>query len=160
VFAPLQCGNFKNLAGCRSAELDISKLSAQYLSDIVRVGRNDFAQVLVKLNFQFRKYFCGTLWIGTALVSAGAPAAPSLGAQSPESVFNCTNLASGVGWQIKINFQASTVDSNPARISSSTISWHDPTGSYSLDRSSGNLTVVIASSTGGYFIHDRCRPRG
>jgi len=116
----------------------------------------------VKLSFQLQKYFRWTLWIGTVLVSAGASAPPSFGAQSPESVFNCTNLASGAGWQIKINFQASTVDSNPARISSSTISWHDPTdgGNYSLDRSTGNLTVVIASSTGGYFIHDRCRPRG
>jgi hypothetical protein len=116
----------------------------------------------VKLNFPFRKYICGTLWIGTALVSAAAPTAPSFGAQSPESVFNCTNLASGAGWQIKINFQASTVDSNPARISSSTISWRDSSdgANYSLDRSTGNLTVVVASSTGGYFIHDRCRPRG
>jgi hypothetical protein len=116
----------------------------------------------VKSNFQLRKYIPWTLWIGTALVIAGAPAPPSFGAQSAESVFNCTNLASGAGWQIRINFQASTVDSNPARISSSTISWYDPAdgGNYSLDRSSGNLTVIIASSTGGYFIHDRCRPRG
>jgi hypothetical protein len=116
----------------------------------------------VKFRFQLIKYFRSTLWLGTALVSVGATAPPSLGAQSPESVFNCTNLASGAGWQIKINFHASTVDSNPARISSSTISWHDPTdgGNYSLDRSTGDLTVVIASSTGGYFIHDRCRPRG
>jgi hypothetical protein len=116
----------------------------------------------VKLSFRFQKYFWGSLWIGTALVSAAAPTQPCYGAQTPESVFDCTNLASGAGWQIKINFQASTVDSNPARISSSTISWHDATdgANYSLDRSTGNLTVVIASSTGGYFIHDRCRPRG
>jgi hypothetical protein len=86
---------------------------------------------------------------------------PSFGAQSAESVFDCTNLASGAGWQIRVNFQTHTVDSNAAQISRSTISWHDPTdgGNYSLDRSTGNLTVVIASSTGGYFIHDRCRPR-
>ncbi len=115
-----------------------------------------------KLRCQLSKYFCCTLWIGTAMVSAGVPAAPSFGAPNAESVFNCTNLASGAAWQIKINFHASTVDSNPARINNSTISWHDPTdgGNYSLDRSTGNLTVVIASSTGGYFIHDRCRPRG
>jgi hypothetical protein len=116
----------------------------------------------VQLSFQPGKYFLWTRWIGAALMSTGALAPPCFGAQSPESIFNCTNLASGAGWQIKINFHASTVDSNPARISNSTISWHDPTdgGNYSLDRSTGNLTVVIASSTGGYFIHDRCRPRG
>jgi hypothetical protein len=114
------------------------------------------------LRFQLRKYFRLSLWIGIGLPAVGALAPPSFGAQSAESVFNCTNLASGAGWQIKINFRASTVDSNPARISASTISWHDPAdgGNYSLDRSTGNLTVVIASSTGGYFIHDRCRPRG
>jgi hypothetical protein len=116
----------------------------------------------VQLSFHSRKYFRWTLWIGTMLVSAGGGVPPSFGAQSAESVFDCTNLASGAGWQIKINFHASTVDSNPARISTSTISWHDPSdgGNYSLDRSTGNLTVVIASSTGGYFIHDHCRPRG
>jgi hypothetical protein len=96
------------------------------------------------------------------MVVIGSPGVPSFGAQGTESVFNCTNLASGAGWQIRINFQASTVDANPARISSTTISWHDAAdgGNYSLDRSTGDLTVVIASSTGGYFIHDRCRPRG
>ncbi len=98
----------------------------------------------------------------TAPLMAGAMSAPAFGAEAPELVLNCTNLASGAGWQIKINLQASTVDSNPARISSTTISWRDGAdgGSYSLDRSTGELTVVIASSTGGYFIHDRCRPRG
>ena len=114
------------------------------------------------LTSQCKKYFYWPLWLGAALMSAGTAIAPSYGAQGPESVFNCTNLASGAGWQIKINFQSSTVDSNPARISSTTISWHDPAdgGNYSLDRSTGALTVVIASSTGGYFIHDRCRPQG
>jgi hypothetical protein len=108
-----------------------------------------------------REYFCGILWTSAALVAAAAAAMPSFGANGTESVFNCTNPASGVGWQIKVNFQARTVDTNPARITTATISWHDPSdgGSYSLDRSTGNLTVVIASSTGGYFIHDRCRPR-
>jgi hypothetical protein len=115
-----------------------------------------------RLRFQLRKYFHFGLWIGTVLVSVGGMVPPSFGAPSADSVFNCTNLASGTGWQIKINFQASTVDLNPARISSTTISWHDRSdgGNYSLDRGTGNLTVVIASSTGGYFIHDRCRPRG
>jgi hypothetical protein len=114
------------------------------------------------LTSQCKKYFYWPLWLGTALLCASTTIAPSYGAQGPESVLNCTNLASGAGWQIKINFQSSTVDSNPARISSTTISWHDQAdgGNYSLDRSTGDLTVVIASSTGGYFIHDRCRPRG
>jgi hypothetical protein len=115
-----------------------------------------------RLSSQLTKYFWLTRCIGLVLMMVGASATPSFGAQIAPLVFDCTNPASGSSWQIKINFQAATVDSNPARISSSTISWHDPTdgGNYSLDRATGNLTVVIASSTGGYFIHDRCRPRG
>ncbi len=75
-------------------------------------------------------------------------------------VLVCTNLVSGAGWQIKINFEKSTVDSSPARISRTTISWRAADGGhYTLDRKSGSLTAVFASSTGGYFIHDRCRPQ-
>ena len=50
-------------------------------------------------------------------------------------------------------------DSNPARINEAQISWHDTTdgGNYTLDRKSGELTVVVASSTGGYFLHHRCK---
>jgi hypothetical protein len=76
-------------------------------------------------------------------------------------VFACINLVSGAGWQLKINFEKSTVDSNAARISSTEISWHDATdgGNYTLDRKTGELTAVFPSSTGGYFLHDRCKPR-
>jgi len=70
----------------------------------------------------------------------------------------CTNLVSGAGWQITIDFKASTVDSNPARISPTEISWHATDGGhYTLDRRTGHLTVIFPSSTGGYFIQDRCR---
>jgi hypothetical protein len=74
-------------------------------------------------------------------------------------VITCSNPASGASWQISIDFERQTVDSYAATISDSTIAWRDPRdlGSYTLDRKSGNLTVVIASSTGGYFIHDQCK---
>ncbi len=99
---------------------------------------------------------------GAAALAVGALAAPAFGAEQPETVLTCTNLVSGVAWQIKIDFQRRTVDSNPARISSATISWHDRSdgGNYTLDRKSGNLTAIFASSTGGYFIYDRCRLPG
>jgi hypothetical protein len=76
-----------------------------------------------------------------------------------ESALICTNPASGARWQIRIDYERSTVDSYPARITEADISWHDASdgGNYTLDRSSGNLTVVVASSTGGYFLHDRCQ---
>src|ERR1700722_12620896 len=76
-----------------------------------------------------------------------------------ERAITCTNPVSGTSWQIKVDYDRSTVDSNPARISSSEISWRDQDDgwNYSLDRKSGSLTVVLASSTGGNFLHDRCK---
>jgi hypothetical protein len=91
--------------------------------------------------------------IACAAASGGAGAAPQA-----TSTLICTNPAGHVSWRIHIDFARSTVDSNPARISEAQISWHDRTdgGNYTLDRKSGELTVVLASSTGGYFLHDRC----
>src|SRR5262249_32983556 len=76
-----------------------------------------------------------------------------------EIAITCTNPVSGATWQIRVDYDRRTVDSNPARISDAHISWHDAKdgGNYTLDRKSGALTVIVASSTGGYFIYDRCR---
>jgi len=80
-------------------------------------------------------------------------------AQQRDISVTCTNPHSGVTWQIRIDYDHGTVDANPARISDSEISWHDRAdgANYTLDRKSGNLTVIIASSTGGFFLHDRCK---
>lgn len=76
-----------------------------------------------------------------------------------ETTITCSNPASGASWQVRIDYDRRTADSNAARISDAQISWHDPTdgGNYTLDRKSGDLTVVVASSTGGYFLHHRCK---
>jgi hypothetical protein len=80
-------------------------------------------------------------------------------AQQGETALTCTNPISGASWQIRIDYDRRAVDSNPARISDASISWHDASegGNYTLDRKSGNLTVVIASSTGGSFLYYRCK---
>jgi hypothetical protein len=93
------------------------------------------------------------LGIGLALAPAVATATPPA-----STTLVCTNPASHASWQIRIDFEKSTVDSNPARISEARITWRDRTdgGNYTLDRASGDLTVVLASSTGGYFLHDHC----
>jgi len=94
-------------------------------------------------------------------VVAAAVTAPSITvwAQHGESAVTCTNPYSGASWQIRIDFDRSTVDSNPARIAENEISWRDAKdgGNYTLDRKSGKLTVIVASSTGGYFLHDNCK---
>jgi hypothetical protein len=85
---------------------------------------------------------------------------PSSG-ETPQGVAatTCTNIASGANWQIKIDYDKATVDSNPARISDAQISWKDAAdgGNYTLDRKSGKLTGILASSTGGSFFYHHCK---
>lgn len=94
------------------------------------------------------------------VASAAGVALPAVTAeaQSGETAITCTNPASGATWQIRIDYSKVTVDANPAHISDAKISWHDAKdgGNYTLDRVSGSLTVIVASSTGGYFLYDRC----
>lgn len=94
-----------------------------------------------------------------ALAVCAASAPPERQAPSREPTITCTNPASGTTWQITIDYARATVDSNPASVSDTEISWHDAKdgGNYTLDRTTGKLTVVVASSTGGYFLHHRCR---
>jgi hypothetical protein len=96
--------------------------------------------------------------IGALALGMAAPASGS-DAQHGEAAITCTNVSSGTSWQIKVDYDKGTVDSNPARISDAQIWWHDPTdgGNYTLDRKSEKLTVIFASSTGGYSLFHRCR---
>ena len=79
-------------------------------------------------------------------------------AQESKTAITCTNPISGTSWQIAIDFDKATVDSNRAKITEAKIAWFDPTdgSNYTLDRKSGDLTAIVASSTGGYFRHGRC----
>jgi hypothetical protein len=90
------------------------------------------------------------------LCLAAAPADRQPHAHS--ATLTCTNPASGATWQISIDYDQATVDSNAAQLSDTEISWRDgKDGShYRLDLRSGELTVTVASSTGGYFLHDHC----
>jgi hypothetical protein len=92
-------------------------------------------------------------------MAAAAVAASSRGAEAERVAITCTNPFSGASWQIAIDYDLKTVDSNPARIDEMEISWRDAKDGwrYSLDRTSGALTVILASATGGNFLHDRCR---
>jgi hypothetical protein len=79
-------------------------------------------------------------------------------AQHGAKSVTCTNKSSGASWQISIDYDRSTVDSLPAAISDAEISWRTADGqNFKLDRKSGDLTVILASSTGGSFLYDRCK---
>jgi hypothetical protein len=66
-------------------------------------------------------------------------------AQAGVTEITCTNQTSGASWQIRIDYDRQTVDSNPASISDDEIAWRDKAngGNYTLDRKSGKLTVVF-----------------
>ena len=84
---------------------------------------------------------------------------PVFGEAQRETAITCTNPISGATWQIRIDYERKTVDSYPATISDTKISWADAkeSSNYTLDRKSGDLTVVVRSSTAGHFLHDRCK---
>jgi hypothetical protein len=99
------------------------------------------------------------LWIGAGLAAGLAAPMKSGAARESGTAITCINPVSGASWQIVIDYRKATVDAYPAEITRSEISWFDPKdgGHYTLDRTSGALTASVASSTGGYFRHDRCR---
>jgi len=93
-----------------------------------------------------------------AAIAGLADATVNGDAQESKTAITCTNPISGTSWQIAIDFDKATVDSNRAKITEAKIAWFDPTdgSNYTLDRKSGDLTAIVASSTGGYFRHGRC----
>jgi hypothetical protein len=94
---------------------------------------------------------------GVCVLTAGL-AAGSGASRAAETPVTCTNIASGTAWQINVDYDKSTVNANPAKISAAEISWHSAKDNrnYSLDRKSGALTEIVPSSTGGYFVDHRC----
>ena len=97
--------------------------------------------------------------LAAACVAALLTVTAAAGAQQGEVSIPCSNPASGATWLVKIDYDRGTVDSNPAKISDGSISWHDAKdgGNYTLDRKTGKLTVILASSTGGYFMFHQCK---
>ena len=95
----------------------------------------------------------------TAACALGIVGVAPVAAQQGRTTIVCSNPASGTNWQITIDFDRRTVDNYPATIDNTAIAWRDPgdQGNYTLDRKSGNLRVAVPSSTGGYFLHDRCK---
>ena len=102
--------------------------------------------------------FCLLVPLAALAVGIGMHAANAQAARAVAAI-TCTNPYSGASWRISVDYDRGTVDSNPARISDAEITWRDAKDGwhYKLDRKSGNLTVILASATGGNFLHDRCK---
>jgi hypothetical protein len=97
-----------------------------------------------------------------AAIAAGHPGGATGSENARASEVTCTNLASHADWKIIIDIQKQMVNSQPARISDSQITWYDgkENANYTLDRRTGALESVIPSSTGGFFLHYRCKLNG
>jgi hypothetical protein len=99
----------------------------------------------------------GIFMRATHLLMAAVLAVP-VAAQARETRITCVNNASGASWDIHVDYDKHTVDTNAAKFSDGEISWKDAANNnYTLDRKSGALTQSSPSSTGGYFLHDRCK---
>jgi len=70
----------------------------------------------------------------------------------------CTNTFSGKQWSYTVDWAKSTVNRRPAVITDSQITWQDTDvgPNYNFNRSSGVMMKVVASSTGGGILYDRC----
>lgn len=104
------------------------------------------------------------LWTGS-LAAMAAALAVMVGAsasraepQHGEKAITCMNKSSGTTWQIKVDYDHSTVDTNPATITDYKIAWRDANDGwrYTLDLKTGDLTVILASSMGGNLYFHRC----
>ena len=100
-------------------------------------------------------------WAFAAICGGLIASAPSSFVVAGEIALRCTNPYSRTSWHININYNQRTVDTFPAKITPTEISWHDTVhgGYYYLNRKTGALTVLFASSTGGYALHDICDVR-
>jgi hypothetical protein len=91
--------------------------------------------------------------VGVLLWLAGSAAA----ADAATVALHCTNTTSGATWDIPVDLTRGTVDQVPARITDGIISWKDTTQHYyDFDRRTGLLDMHVASSTGGFYLTDRC----
>jgi len=118
-----------------------------------------YASAYKKGNQASGKTACKLLCRAVQVIVVAAIPVVGAKAQKGESAVTCSNPYSGATWQIRIDYDRSTVDANPARINDATISWRDAKDgwNYTLDRKSGKLTVILASATGGNFLYDQCK---
>ena len=96
--------------------------------------------------------------VAAALAVMAGASASSAEPQHGEKAITCMNKVSGTTWQIKVDYDHGTVDTNPATITDYKIAWRDANDGwrYTLDLKTGDLTVVLASSMGGNMYFHRC----
>jgi hypothetical protein len=102
---------------------------------------------------------CGMIGLAVALIGgvAGSAGAAIAAPAAVPGALHCTNTTSGATWNSPVDLAHGTVDQVPARITDGSISWKDATMRYyDFDRRTGLLDMHAASSTGGFYLTDRC----
>jgi hypothetical protein len=140
----------------------ISKLCDYKTGSLAHAAAHSFARKTWLFHWAMpneTKFSLHRRWASLAAIAAGLLVGAAAPPPSGETAVICSNESSGVTWQIRIDYDRSTVDANPARISDTEISWRDRTDgvNYTLDRKTGKLTMVFASATGGNFLFHHCR---
>ena len=97
-----------------------------------------------------------TAMLAVVLIAAmGGEAA--IAAPDAAMALHCRNTTSGATWTIPVDLAGKRVEHQPARITPAAISWEDKTlHFYRFDRKTGVLEMHAASSTGGFYLRNRC----
>ena len=100
----------------------------------------------------------GAKGLGLGVILAVVAALPGHAATMTGTLkLRCTNPVGGANWSIVVDLDHRLVDTQPADISETWISWRDQHGGvYELERATGKLQLRAASTTGGYFLHYSC----
>jgi hypothetical protein len=116
-----------------------------------------FAYMSPKMPSLVTSVSVGLAVAAVAVLALQPPSASDPGGGEPATL-RCTNPFSGVTWNVAIDPSKRTADSFPADITARSIEWRDSIrgGRYEFDRATGELTIAYASSTGGFFLRDKC----
>lgn len=99
----------------------------------------------------------GAAFLG--LIGLGAASADAAAAEASLFHLRCTNPANGANWLVLVDPEHRLVDSLPATISDTTITWRNTKGgTYRFERATGTLQLSAPSTTGGYFLYYTCKP--
>ena len=97
------------------------------------------------------------VWVAIGMAIGLGMAGEADAASAGPVALHCTNTTSGATWDIPVDLPQGTVDQVPARVTDARISWKDKTlHYYDFDRRTGALDMHVASSTGGFYLTDRC----
>jgi hypothetical protein len=99
----------------------------------------------------------GCILVSLAIAGCETRVSTPKPAISPNAArIECVNPDNGFAWTLRLSQTAGTVDGWPARFGTERIFWRDSNSGYELELANGALTIVRASSTGGYTSFDRC----